>query len=437
MYDSAAPRLLARVLLCLVIGLLASVGPPRAQAQAIELDRLEAIESSLRELEPLNGPTLGALRTAVPAIDSVCALASLAPLHHALSVMSQVVAGEQRLNASASFALRDNQASGRQGTDTQGNQERQTVEAGISVRRGLYPLEVNLQSSLSITRTETQEIQEDISSLFLSVDRHLNSTRFETFAFLQRVSDDFLNIDQRYESGGGVVLNLWLGRTRTGARVDQRLRHGATRATPGDSLLYDLQGRGGWVPCFEAVQGYLAGASTYTVPDSTLEDLRAARDVAAKVVEKRHHQLRLSLLGGFFGELEQASVDAFMVNNRGWRVELRPRLAWQPLEGLRVQGDWFLKYRIGGFEAPSTVTAPIERDGGLVTQVGQDVRTELDLSIRARVRGVDLVLRHLRLRDFLPPFVVVDGQPLRNAEGVPVAASWKRNLTTFEVSIPL
>ncbi len=404
----------------LVPVLVALLGISRA-ATAQGVDNIEDVEKTLKAFRVLTPANIADLRAANREVALICPDSKLAKIQGVLKELQSMIDAEGQLSASASFSFRDNQASGQSVPDsTNTGKGRQAIEAAIALSRGTYPLQVYLESAVSLTRNQDGEIEEDISSLFLSVDRHVVGTWMEMFGFLSRTSDDFLSIDQRYETGSGVVLNYWSPKlTSSGYEADEGLN-------PGDD----------WVACFEAIGAITSGDSTFSA-EAARQVLASGSDIVRKINLKQHSILRLAMLVGLMGEVEQASIDTFSVNDRGWRLELRPTVAFHPVDAVWLRADWYLKYAVGGYNEPSSHQAQIEQTLGLFTDIGHDLRTRLELSASVAVKGVNLTLTHERLRDHIPPFATVGDEVALTSDGRPIVASYRRNRTVFKVVIPL
>ncbi|MEM6327381.1 MAG: hypothetical protein AAF791_09715 [Bacteroidota bacterium] len=411
----------------LVLALVAlGINVTPAHAQSGRLDQLGDIEAALADLSVLETETIGFLRDAgTEAVEANCTDAHLAHIQNTVAAFEEILHEETRLRASASFSYRDNQASGRNTSDAV-DPERQAVTTSATISRGRYPLEFDLQTSVALSRTENGAINEDISSLFFSVDQNLQDNVLEGYAFLERSSDAFLSIDQRYETGAGVVLNFQRGLTREGRALHQRIEHGRTLArgeAPTDTRIWTEADT--WASCLEAVRSAEAVAAARA-------SLQQAATVATRSVTEASSALRVALLVGLQGEIEVASIDAFEQSDRGFRLVLRPTVAVRPIDGITARADWYVNVALSGFAEPETFRDQIERD----FPVPGDVRSELALSFSTEVGGVELEGRHVRVWDTVPPFFLQDGEIALDADGAPVVAAWRRELTTFGVKVP-
>ncbi len=100
------------------------------------------------------------------------------------------------------------------------------IEVNGAFGKGIYPYELtfNLDVGTTIHKPPLQDktsdeniIKENISNLFVSYDFHpffrnyhtkLNDLLFENYIFIRRQSNDYLGMENKYEAGGGLILNF-------------------------------------------------------------------------------------------------------------------------------------------------------------------------------------------------------------------------------------
>jgi len=80
------------------------------------------------------------------------------------------------------------------------------LNSGFSIDMGGYPWRLELSNRIDVT-SQNGNLQEDISEWLLTYDYYINPN-IQLFTFGNRYSDNFLAIDQRYEIGGGIVIDL-------------------------------------------------------------------------------------------------------------------------------------------------------------------------------------------------------------------------------------
>lgn len=83
---------------------------------------------------------------------------------------------------------------------------------GLKLDKNVYPGEFNFNGQIGLNVNGNQ-FDESISNIFFSYDHDISSEanplRREVFGFVARTSNSYLNLAQRYEIGGGLVLNLF------------------------------------------------------------------------------------------------------------------------------------------------------------------------------------------------------------------------------------
>ena len=365
--------------------------------------------------------------------DVVCDESSLASVRTAISEIQAIDRGHRSLSArlSLSYSGKTSEAEGRLGA-----REKQDLRTSVDISRGSYPDQIRLRSSIGVTRTESGALSESLSDLHLSYDYHLRDEHLEAFVFGKRFSDDYLGIDQRYEIGGGIVLNAFLGGvTKNGRTQLSKLNHGGTVpenedvARPG-SRIYNGQ-EAEWRECYLELANKSGTSGT---PEAAASELESARANASRVVRKSKTRFRLGMLLGLHTELEDASIDTSSAtqavtvpSEQGWRFEIRPRAQYQPIDGLRFRADWFLKWSLNGFRRDRF---EISDDILGLSFLGKDVRSELALTVSARVGNAEIALSHQINEDSLPPWLVGESGEL-------LVARRNRNTTVVRFNIIL
>ncbi len=362
-----------------------------------------------------------------------CVVSSLDRVRTSIARIQAITSANRSLAArlSLSYSGKTSEASG-----SLPAREKQDLSTSIDISRGAYPDQIRLRSSIGVTRTETGALSESLSDLHLSYDYHLRDEHLEAFVFGKRFSDDYLGIDQRYEIGGGVVFNGFFGGyTSTGRKQLGEIFHG-TATTPTHGVDQQAQyiynaAEAEWRNCYLEIANKGGNVGT---PEIAASELRTAANTASRIIRKARTKVRLGLLMGIHTELEDASIDTSATtpavkvpSEQGWRFEIRPRAQFQPIDGLRFRADWFLKWSLNGFRRDRF---DIRGDILGLSFLGNDVRSELTLSVVARVGNAAIELSHQINEDSLPPWFVDDSGEL-------LVARRNRNTTVVRFNIIL
>ncbi|RMH68109.1 MAG: hypothetical protein D6685_02725 [Bacteroidetes bacterium] len=336
---------------------------------------------------------IGVLRKdAPPQVDSLFrSAADREAIAEALTAYLDLLADEdrrqERLRGTISFGLNG---------DETGDEHLYKINAGVTLARGQYPSEVEFASRVGVT-LDGDAFQENVSDLRLSYDYH-PTLPWEAFVFLERRTDNFMSIDQRYEVGGGVVLNRFLGLTEDGrARRDVLTRRDTVQPVF-DALLSPAE------------QRLLARAHAQALP----------------AIHTRYSRMRLALLVGVLAEFEQATLtwtapDGTTLDERAQgrrsklRWEVRPTLDVQPVDGLEWKLRPYLK-----LPSPWVWTETIGRGDAATRRADYrlDLYTDLTVSLDGADvfgGGVSLTLSYQMLYDHAPPYARVEppgGEPI-------------------------
>jgi hypothetical protein len=196
------------------------------------------------------------------------------------------------------------------------------VYGGINLKWDLYPGELDLNTHFGINFTNG-EIQQNLSNIDISYDHmHTNlgdGLLLENYFYIKRSTDAYLGIDQRYEVGGGIILNHWFNRF-----VDPKKQ------------------------LFPVGYGKKSDVNIWNnllqprLNEVNFEGFQSDFEEGFNKYKKSNSKLRLAVLAGAYFELEQTSVndsiDLKATNkfrwvvrpaidvklNDGWRFSLRP-----------------------------------------------------------------------------------------------------------------
>lgn len=244
---------------------------------------------------------------------------------------------ESTFNGNVNFSLLGNDAA---------FHENFTVAGGLSMDQGIYPYEldanVNFQSNF-----DKGKLAETVSNIDLSFDFHPavgNGLFLENFVFLSRFSNTYVGIEQRYEAGGGIILNSYSSTlTESGdikvKKLEELLTYGNNEKIKrcNDKMCAILNR-----DTLAQKKLKLNNADFKHLDKIRRDYLRRNRKLFAKV--------RIALLIGLYYEIEKAKVEVkrnfnsvkdslftrqFDATNK-LRFELRPTLVYKPSDRFTV-----------------------------------------------------------------------------------------------------
>jgi len=208
-------------------------------------------------------------------------------------------------------------------------------DGGISMDWDIYPGQLDFFTSYGIT-FGGGTLQESVSKIDVSYD-HLHPNVMdgqflENYVYVNRSSNGYLGVDQRYEIGGGIILNHYIGRM---------IASGEGQFESSWSHKKNAEDMGGMI---QEQFPDLSRAKYRSLRSEYLEGYNKYR--------KSNSKLRLGLLAGMYFELEQNTVlDSITLDaatsfrmtlrptvdihlNKGWKLKIRPYFK------LPVPWDW-------------------------------------------------------------------------------------------------
>jgi len=318
---------------------------------------------------------------------------------------------ERALMGSARVGLSLDEASGSTADDA----TLLKLNTGLVLSRGGYPGELEFTSNVGVTLADGV-FREDVSTFGLSYDDYLRPW-LEAYGFAERFSDAFLGIDQRYELGGGTVIELaQLMRNRTSDPNSAWLTTGGlTRAERLKTTVPRIEGGAfddqvpAWLKCSMVAQLGTVDPDSTAVSDwveahnARVKRIGAVSEIAREANRLAHSKVRIALLGGLMVDVEKATVSALdtlgsevslpLSGTHTLRWVLRPTLEWRPRDSWGIRADYYLKNRLE------------ERPWG--DDYRSDLQVALVSSFNARDFGqagsVRAELRYRRLFDSAPP----------------------------------
>jgi hypothetical protein len=197
------------------------------------------------------------------------------------------------------------------------------IYGGFNVDWEMYPGNLDFSTIFGITYNDNK-LQQNLSAIDVSYD-HLhrevgNGMLLENFIYVNRATNAYLGIDQRYEIGGGIIINNWI----------RKLVPPADESFP---ITMDSEGNDAWNDWLDDVSPGLEDKERNAFRDGYKEAYVKNRMANSK--------LRTALLIGLYFELEETTVQDSVqlpVTNK-FRWSLRPTFDVQLKDG------WSMKLR--------------------------------------------------------------------------------------------
>lgn len=237
-----------------------------------------------------------------------------------------------------------------------------------------YPTETRFRASTSFTSdSRLSTFKENVTRLVANVEYHPGDPS-EVFGFAERFTDSYMQVDQRYEVGVGVKLRLWKARlTRLGGERLQPLR---------DLAIESLQAA--------VVQAYPLGSRTDTTIPADVARLESSLDALSGLRRGLEDDpevttAMVSISAAVLTEFEKARLKVPSANNpasmedlelggrQRYRLSLRPRVEWKPVDRIKVRGTTFFKLPLFSPWKDST-------SGRTDYRIDTELRTEFSLS---------------------------------------------------------
>ncbi len=295
---------------------------------------------------------------------------------------------EHRLNGKGSFDFSGNETNS-------GSLFR--IGAGVDIDQGLYPYELDFSTRVQ-TLLKDGVFEENVSNIDISFDFHpyqpdpleckskyereieklkkemqgkpeyveeykrlihknelkieraneVNGLWLENYMIAKRFSDGYLGIDQRYEVGGGFNFSLYSkSLTRKGE---------ANRSAMLKKPSYEIHG----TDLIRCLQSCASIDNALNLSDHELEILNKSKSRYLVSNRKQYSRFRLSLLMGFFYELEKVKISKSLAFNgvdtmiqyefnptHEWMGEIRPGLVWRPKDKYKLKIHPYIKFPLG------------------------------------------------------------------------------------------
>ncbi len=276
------------------------------------------------------------------------------------------------------------------------------ITAGVEVDHGTYPFELDLKVNSQTTIRDGQ-FAENISDIDISFDYHPKIGKglaLETFVFLSRFNNTYLGIDQRYESGGGIILNYFSSKrlTKHGEENLEKIRR-----IPEYKLENDV-----FAACYAKLCTPIGNEQRLS--EAELATLRDIRFNLENDNIKENAKFRFALLLGLYYENEKARAERELLFNgidstfaftdfdatNKIRWELRPTIVYQPVKDVTFRLYPYFKFPlVRQFETISFDESTFDRRPDKF----YDIQTSLTAKVTANA-SISVVYRYFR--DFAP-----------------------------------
>ncbi len=271
------------------------------------------------------------------------------------------------------------------------------IGAGVDIDQGLYPYELDFSTRVQ-TLLKDGNFEENVSNIDISFDFHpyqpdpleckskyeqeiekltkemqgkpeyvdeykrliqknqlkiesaneVNGLWLENYIIAKRFSDDYLGIDQRYEIGGGFNFSHYSKKlTKKGL---------SNRAAMLKKPSYEIHGN----DLIRCLQSCAPIDNALNLTDHELEVLSKSKSRYLVSNRKQYSKFRLSLLLGFFYELEKVKFSKTLFFNgadttikyefnptHAWMGEIRPGLVWKPKDKYKLKIHPYIKFPLG------------------------------------------------------------------------------------------
>ncbi|QBA64793.1 hypothetical protein [Muriicola soli] len=235
------------------------------------------------------------------------------------------------------------------------------INTGISLSNGVYPFKFELNSGI-LAQIQNGSFSETVSNVSISFDYNFSDKNLskQSYVFLNGTNNSYLGIDQRYEIGGGFILNYYSGnRSRKvenlkSRAIDERNESGLT-----EEGVQKLMALNGGNHSFNSEDRFLKAQLEKLQVQGEGKDreevsilLRKRRRVVNTLI-KNFSSTRLSFLAGLNYELEKTAdslelFDGDQKRNRNftatnrYRLVLRPGLDWRG-ENFSFSSKYYIK----------------------------------------------------------------------------------------------
>lgn len=281
-------------------------------------------------------------------------------------------------------------------SDFNDTKEITNIGTAFAIDKGVFPIEADFSANFQ-TIFQENLVQQRISNLDLSIDYHpfKNSTVLENYSYANRYADSFLGINQRFEVGGGMIVNGYVfGLNAEGSKHKENL--GKIDHVPAEIIkIYNLKG--------DDVKNLISAQSNFLNSNT-----------------KRYSKWRFALLTGIFYELEDSkaifskeqieqyslpdTINQLFKPFSRFNWTLRPTLEYRPNKVLRLTANSYIK----GLGLPGQIYTDITgkkiNDKNL-NQKNILLDNQINLAYKLGPK-TSLVLRYRKIIDYAPRGII-------------------------------
>lgn len=222
------------------------------------------------------------------------------------------------------------------------------INTGISLSNGVFPFKFELNSGI-LAQIRNGSFSETVSNVSISFDYNFSDKDLskQSYVFINGTNNSYLGIDQRYEIGGGFILNYYSGnKSRKVEHVRNRAIDDRNESGLTEDGITKLRELNGVEESFNDTDRFLKdqredllNRGEEEAADDVTGLLRKRRRIVNTLI-KKYSTIRLSILAGLNYELEKTADSlplfngdlqrsrSFSATNR-YRLVVRPGLDWQ------------------------------------------------------------------------------------------------------------
>jgi hypothetical protein len=210
------------------------------------------------------------------------------------------------------------------------------ISTGIDLSKDTYPFKFDLSSGIQ-AQIQNGDLDETVSNLSISFDYNISEESLitQSYVFLNGSNNSYLGIDQRYELGGGFLLNYYSGSKANGliekGNDEMKLMNGGIS----DPEKNEKENHRIFSEGVDSLSKSMSSEDK-----EQFEEVKKSRKRFANKIIKKYSTYRLSLLGGINYEIEQTADSLELFNgdlvrkgtfdptNR-YRMVVRPGVEWK------------------------------------------------------------------------------------------------------------